>query len=550
MASAFPITRCVALLQFALLLLVCRPAKVRAQSESVLQQVGTQLQLDRELNYTPPAKRETTDEDDGAVSFSTRTEEESGDKGHPSLSLANWVPLVLVAASMALLLDVVAFGTISDPQELALACGVFANFQDNMIFTSALIGSREFFEELGLSSTDSGVMLGGHKVGVSCAFLTFMALLKFYPEIWQHSRPVMQVGVAFQLVGGLAFCMLGYHGAEWGASKEIMMRLLCASRFMTGYGGGCQVALAFFQTANCLTGFSRSVHNMRMFMSGCLGLGAGPLLSSALTEVGRTVPAWHALSPIQVMMQVPIVMASVQALLLCRIQLPALDSGYTDISKPITENASLTTFARVASIFVCLGMQVLRGLSLASLEAGIPDALESCYYWSASAAGIATAAVVVSVIPVQLLFEKFKGRLSSASWTTLMLSSSVAVCCGMLLELDFAFLSSATVVFPLMALSSGLIMGMVQDLAFPDGVLSLSVCTLLMVCTADLLGRGQGPALARWSVEQGGQKGLAIVQLCSCVGSVLLYAVIIGTSALCGRSQCSAHPMNDPEQGS
>ena len=111
--------------------------------------------------------------------------------------------------------------------------------------------------------------------------------------------------------------------------------------------------------------------------------------------------------------------------------------------------------AQVLIVCLCLAMLVLRNLCLSSLEVGVAQLAQTHYRFDHLAAGLLCAGVVFVTLPIQLLYEtseRFRLSLGTMLWMGL------AGGCLLLCE-NFAVLYSAALVFfPMMVLSSGLVM--------------------------------------------------------------------------------------------
>mmetsp|Transcript_89354 Transcript_89354/g.124105 ORF Transcript_89354/g.124105 Transcript_89354/m.124105 type:complete len:156 (+) Transcript_89354:3-470(+) len=107
-----------------------------------------------------------------------------------------------------------------------------------------------------------------------------------------------------------------------------------------------------------------------------------------------------------------------------------------------------------------------------------------------------------------------------------MLWTSLAAGCLLIFENFATFYIASMLFFPMMALSSGIVMARMQDYAMPDGsLLDRNTTTLLGLVMADFLGRGFGPISARYGIHLGEQQGFALMQITYAAVSVVLFMV-------------------------
>lgn len=294
-----------------------------------------------------------------------------------------------------------------------------------------------------------------------------------------------------------------------------------------GLGGGLQISLAWTQAANLLSGADRGVQNMRVFLGGCLGLGAGPLIMSASWCITDALECARGFG-FMVLFPMSAVLPLIQLAFLLPFKIPSLQSLEAKGSPVLSPRSSALTIGetcrRVAVVLICLSMQMLRNLTLASLEAGASAIFQVQYGWSHGMIGVGTAAIVFAALPAQIIFERFRSAMSPHSWTIAMLWTSLAASFVMLCPSSIVFLGASMVLFPMMALSSGLIMARMQENVLPEGYfLDLNTATLLGLVAADFMGRGGGPVLARWSTSRLGQEGFVMVEAVACAVAILLY---------------------------
>lgn len=416
----------------------------------------------------------------------------------------------------------------NNPLEFVLCLGVFNSFQENMLFTIVLVHAFDFMHDLGAGAVTSGALIGMHKVGTSFGTAVLCMAVHTYPKLWRLSRPIMLLGAWLQIISGFVFGALGLAAMDRGQVQllpvSIVVKLLIAVRFAQGFGGGLQVSLAWNQSAQAMSGNRRGIQNMRVFVGGCLGLGAGPLIISAAWWVATAMPCPGRLGS-RLMLPFVAVLPLMQLAVLLPLEIPSL-KGVPDVGEQAVATGKRRGCCRVVVVLMCILMQILRNLCLAALEAGVSVLLETKYGWSRGWVGLGTSAIVFAALPVQLIWERIKTTMAPEAWTSVMLWTSVASAILLRVRDDKVLQGASMVLFPLMALSSGLIMSKMQDHALPRGsLLDLNTSTLLGLVVADFAGRGGGPIAARWSASRLGQQGFAWLLIGGCGATTLLYHI-------------------------
>ena len=293
----------------------------------------------------------------------------------------------------------------------------------------------------------SGCLVGAHKMGTAVGMVLVFLALKFYPECWRRPQRGLVAGALLQIVFCLTFALLAFFEVE---GRLWVLWVLVASRLLLGMGGGLQVSLAWNLAAR-LPSEHRALHNLRLFVAGCLGLGAGPLVSSLATATAKIVPCSSDLDGSEGMLALLALIPWMQLCLILR-PLPSLEQ----MADCRTEGGK--SGARAAVVCLCLAMLVLRNLSLASLEVGTAQLFQSKYDIEPGLAGLLCAIIVFTALPVQLLYERMQvSKQSNVSLQT-MLWTSLAAGCLLIFENFATFYIASMLFFPMMALSSGIVM--------------------------------------------------------------------------------------------
>ncbi|OLP99428.1 hypothetical protein AK812_SmicGene18027 [Symbiodinium microadriaticum] len=453
----------------------------------------------------------------GAVSLLQKTATAPRSQMRPECLMVDVViPAVVLTLLSTIVLHLV-FRCVVDPAPVTymLALGVYANFQDNLLFTVVLVRSHVIALQFQANPMASGCLVGAHKMGTAVGMVLVFLALKFYPECWRRPQRGLVAGALLQIVFSCTFALLAFFEVE---GRLWVLWVMVASRLLLGMGGGLQVSLAWNLAAR-LPSEHRALHNLRLFVAGCLGLGAGPLVSSLATATAKFVPCGSDLNGSEGMLAFLALIPWMQLCLLLR-PLPSLEQMAD------CRTAGGQSGARVAVVCLCLAMLVLRNLSLASLEVGTAELFQSKYDIEPGLAGLLCAIIVFTALPVQLLYERLQVSKQSNVSLRIMLWASLAAGWLLIFENLASFYIASMLFFPMMALSSGIVMARMQDYAMPDGsLLDRNTTTLLGLVMADFLGRGFGPISARHGIHMGEQLGFAFTQVTYAAVSVVLFVV-------------------------
>lgn len=431
----------------------------------------------------------------------------------------------------------------------AVVAGVVAHHMEGIVFTYILSDSLAFSHRLGMDAQFSGLLLGVHKMGTAAGSLAMWSAMQANDSFWRSGRLIFQCAVLTQFAGALAFAVAA---SEIGlVSHASLLTLLLVSRFVAGFGGGILIFLTLTLIGRVVAPEARRAWNVRFFLAGVSGLGTGPLLAAVVRKVQTALglPAEHlirsslAVLPFLPMVQVPSV-----------VYYPNLE-GTADLSVRSDSFKMSSLITQSSLVIICVIMQVLRNLTISSLEAGTTMMLETDYKWDSVDTGLTIAAVVGSVLFGNFAYKALADNMSpyaqQHAMNLLMLLGALMIC---FCRGPWLLLIGVTIAFTASALSGGLIMATLQQHVLPQGyVFDLNKSMLLAVVGADLMGRGGGPILARSVVMWGGKSLFATVQIVLGVGILLLHEVAHRLSAAVedsGEEQGSEDSSDDPKGSS
>jgi len=389
-----------------------------------------------------------------------------------------------------------------------------------VLFTLIMVDALDLSVGIGQDAAFSGFLIGAHKFGTGLGSLLLWLLLLYSPELWRRGRVAVAAGVLLQLAGAIAFGLLG----------------------LSSRGESAVVPKS-----------ERVPENMNFFLAACLGLALGPLFASLAKLAVGALPCGQPGSLLDAVLVVNMVLPFVQ--LSCLLAYPSLNGAEDQHSQGREDSESLAVPIaptwRVVVIFSCVLIQIIRNFSVSSLEAALTLLLEAQYQWSPTWVGPAVALVLSSCLWLKLAYDACRGWASTTTWLRIMIGIALV---GALLLLplpssrpggwaggwqellplgsgarpELRLLLGSSLLFPALALSSGLIMGTLQEHVFQgDSFLNLNTATLLTLVGADLLGRGLGPPAARGAVEAGGQGLFALHQIGAGVLALLVHELLV-----------------------
>jgi len=397
-------------------------------------------------------------------------------------------------------------------KEAILGMSIFAVFFENLLYSSVFVDSLDFASSVFGDQSKSGTIIGIHKMGTGVGTLLVFLLFSRNPTVWQtHGYEFFVGAFALQVLAALSFGFLSLLHVYSDLGGDVYFTSIYLSRFLQGLAGGIQVACGLEQSAFLKKGLQRSIHNTRFYLGGCLGMGFGPLLSSLSTATAHCVHC-RELAGYEVTFAVCAIIPLMQLPALVRLPKKMMFEGDQIEGSP-EESAEYPT-QKALVISCCMALQILRSLSMASIEAALSELLYTEYHWGRRVTGIVTAVLMFSMLPAQIAYESLALRFSVNRAIRFLL---LVALCGSGLNLCgdvFSLLLSAIIVLPSLALSSGLIMGTMQIHCIPNSyIFDLTGCTLFSLLLSDFLGRGLGPQFARMSIARGGQHAFGEQQL-------------------------------------
>jgi len=422
--------------------------------------------------------------------------------------------------------------------EAILAMSVFAVFVENLLYSCVFVDSLDFASSVFGDQSASGTIIGIHKMGTGIGTLLVFLLFTGVPNLWQSQGYNIFVGAfAVQVVAAAAFGSLSMLHVYTETGGNGYFAAIYASRWLQGLAGGVQVACGLEQSAFLKTGLQRSIQNTRFYLGGCLGMGFGPLLSSLTTAAAHYVKCREPVgyeTTFAVCITIPLIQLPALWRLPKTMELEGEGQALATNQKEPADDPT----QRYAVVTLCLVLQVLRSMSMASFEAALSELLYTEYHWNRRATGVVTAAMMFSMLPAQIVYERLALRFSvNRAIRSLLLVALVGSVLTFANDV-FSLLMSALIVLPSLALSSGLIMGTMQIHCLPNSfVFNLTGCTLCSLLFSDFLGRGFGPEMARWSIAKGGQHAFGEQQLLLSSACVVLYEMV----HVCATAKVNGH---------
>ena len=329
-----------------------------------------------------------------------------------------------------------------------------SGLQENLLFTLVLVRSQDLALQLRAGPIASGCLVGAHKMGTAVGMVLVFLFLRARPQAWRNTRPFLGAGALLQILAAATFASCA--AIPFYGSQSWVLEVLVLTRFLMGLGGGLQVSMAWNQAARLSCGPTRALQNLRLFVAGCLGLGAGPLISSLATALANILPCDQ--DGFETMLAFVGLVPWMQVVLAVK-EVPSLKDQVDQVEvQAASRQRAGENGGRVAVVCLCLAMLVLRNLSLASLEVGAAQLLET-YGFGPLVVGVLCAAIVFAALPVQLLYEclKASGKSQTISLHA-MLWASLASGFLLLFKGFAVFYAGTLLFFPMMALSSGLVM--------------------------------------------------------------------------------------------
>ncbi|CAE7742930.1 CACNA1C [Symbiodinium sp. CCMP2456] len=404
---------------------------------------------------------------------------------------------------------------------------------------------------LGKDDAFSGTLIGAFTQGNFLGRLPMWICIRSRPELWRNARVSLLALLLLVLLSTTCFATIGFWASRGSPNLSL---LLLASRAMSGVGFGACAQLFQYSLSMMIPPDQRPEQMSRFAMANMLGIGFGPLVSSAaLFLFPRLMEGrFDAISTTQV----GIALAALGAVAFCW---PREIRG-TDDDCPLqveTTTSKENVLKRRLVVCGCLLMSMTRQLVCVALEAGTSLLLERRYGWQLEPIGVVIGLLFLGCVPLKVVHIRFKDKLSTVGWIQLL--SYMAIFSALLLFDLIPNMSLATLLiadglmFPTLYLTDGLSVGIMQQHVLPHGsCCDANTAMLWFGFLANGVG-GFGAFLGRRSIQSHGRNSYAVQQLSiSCCFLAIFYSLVLpalrglkaGAKAEANTSSSSSSPLS------
>lgn len=418
---------------------------------------------------------------------------------------------------------------------------------------------------LGGGPAMSGAIVGIFKAAQVLGFASLWVLFSLVASAWQrYARSILLAASWICLVGSACMAGVAFSAAS-GDQRGCQITLLLLARAVQGVGAGCMIIVFKTYIARTSPPDWNSLHFSRLNLSGMLGIGSGPLLSSivhwlygrlgGMAAFPRGDLREEALSDFTLICFTHFCL-SLFGLILMWWYLPqaAVVNSSGDASMQITRvsrwtredvtQANLSTTHVKLLIFASVIFNGCRGFLVSGLEAGSVMILNGEFGMSKIDSGfVVSVSFVGGVFLVQWLLQR-RGR--GALWddrqirvcllvalaATPLLGSRPcqllggpaagrAGCVGMLVLAN-------SVLFPVVVLAGSVAEGVMMDHALDEGLFTTNNILLMELVAIDGFGRSLGPVLARGNIHSYGRSIYALQQFATVLASLVMMELLVG----------------------
>eukprot|EP00416_Gambierdiscus_australes_P041817 CAMPEP_0171108714 /NCGR_PEP_ID=MMETSP0766_2-20121228/69466_1 /TAXON_ID=439317 /ORGANISM="Gambierdiscus australes, Strain CAWD 149" /LENGTH=554 /DNA_ID=CAMNT_0011570301 /DNA_START=39 /DNA_END=1703 /DNA_ORIENTATION=+ len=393
----------------------------------------------------------------------------------------------------------------------------------NLSFTVVIPSSYRMARVVGLGAAYSGLLIGLYQLGVCAGAVAMWVTLRFYPEAWRFSFPIMVGSTFVSLLGAALYFALSiaaepfFSGVPVEHEKPWMAFPLVVSRLLDGFGTGVIVQMGQILIIHLVKSEDRASWMATNQFASMLGIGLGPMVSSVVSALNLCHSSTGQLAAVGIGYVGLALTSSVLALA----RFPRhLDEVIDQQPAPTTQVSSdeiKDARSRIVLVLGSLVMCLMRSFVISGLEAATSFLLEVEYDWGLAPTGIAVGLCFLFCIPVKLFFNTFQDQLSLICW--IRLAGAGAVVGGVMLyrwsNSAYVLLVGDALVFPALFLGDALTAGimMMSQHLMPLGSLFDANHVVLQRALFMCLGRNLGPPLARTTVQGSGQNGYATQQL-------------------------------------
>jgi len=390
------------------------------------------------------------------------------------------------------------------------------------MFAIIIPGAFDLSSAVGEDAVYSGFLIGIMKFGVCLGCFVPWLCLNRDPGCWRtKSTLFLSCGFLLEILGASAYalvCLFITFGQASDARVGNQSAVLLCARLVHGIGSGIVSNTTRNQVAHLFPSSGRTSNVVWVMVAIAMGMGLGPMFASgavALTGLvaGASIPTFASVAVVAVVFPV----VSLLSLLIA----PSLDLEVDHITEVSSETRLSVNevSARGRIVIGCLVFEMIRGLSVSSLEAATALILEYRYHWSLQSIGLAVGGCFLFCPAWKVLLQQMAGHLVSLqSWPRFLMFLVILGATLMLYTGNALLLLGAdSLLFPGFLLCGGIVQGILQQNCFPTGwLLDLNNTSIACHLVIDGFGRFIGPPLARWHVMRGGQFEYAGQQLLIC----------------------------------
>jgi len=342
-------------------------------------------------------------------------------------------------------------------------------------------------------------------------------LLWCSPDVWKiHARRVL-LGALMLHISGLcisttAASYVTQTNAKSASQVDGLASALLLGRFISGLGHGLAEMLIQVSFAHLTPAAQRPAQMTRFFLANCLGLGVGPIIASFMEMLSvcplSLLPRFELVGFAQLILAG----ASVSSVLLFYPNLEDVEDFVDSYSKTDILQ-SRTDWRKRLIICTCILNSLLRAMVVAGVESGSSLLLEMEFKFPPRTIGIIIAATFLCCWPLQVCIESTRHSISVIQWIRTLCIVSIIGSLLLFPHTSHGLVFAGVLLFPSMALSDGMIKGLMQQYALPTGSYLDQTGAALWHMLLFRSGRFLGPWVVRSLLQNVNQEAYAVVQM-------------------------------------
>jgi len=417
--------------------------------------------------------------------------------------------------------------------ELARRVGLFAQFCGLSNYSIIIIEAYQLSQKLHRGAGFSGRLIGTYMATAVVGSLITSGLLRVSPTIWKtNARQVFVIAQILSMIGFFLYASVTSYMTHNDLSNpehvQYLATTLLAARATSGAGQGMSSTLLRVTFAYTVPKHERPAQMTIFALVSTLGIGLGPIVAACLRLLDFCPaggPPRYELTGLAQFMSSGFALIGVIAFY------PRLDD-VEDFSQD-SNLASLRlgpepSYTKQTCIVCgCILTTFLRAMVTSGVEGATSLLLETEYKFELYQIGIIIGATFLCCLPFKFMMDHIRERFTVFEWIRALCSMSFVGSCLLFRRSWQSLVLADVLLFPSLYLSDGMLQGLMQQHALPDGKLFDQTGSTFLAMLLHSAGRFFGPWIARILLDKVNQTGYAALQIMLVVAFWVIAEILV-----------------------